>query len=136
MAPGTLEALAQALRESGGREVTARGADQIEGRLDAAQIPALAERLADLGAPAIDRSSTRIEFRIERTGAGTRLTVVEWAGDLPGGTGYTIRKLRYEAVPGLWIPALLYEPDLPESAGKLAAENAYDQLPAGREAVL
>jgi len=50
MAPGTLEALAQALRESGGREVTARGADQIEGRLDAAQIPALAERLADLGA--------------------------------------------------------------------------------------
>ena len=33
MAPGTLEALAQALRETGGREVTARGADQIEGRL-------------------------------------------------------------------------------------------------------
>src|SRR5437588_5625214 len=23
-------------------------------------------------------------------------------------TGYRIRKLRYEAVPGLWIPALLY----------------------------
>ena len=28
----------------------------------------------------------------------------------PAGPGYTIRKLRYEAVPGLWIPALLYEP--------------------------
>ena len=27
-----------------------------------------------------------------------------------GGPGYTIKKLRYEAVPGLWIPALLYEP--------------------------
>ncbi|HET6328343.1 MAG TPA: hypothetical protein VFG04_26915 [Planctomycetaceae bacterium] len=26
------------------------------------------------------------------------------------GPGYTIKKLRYEAVPGLWIPALLYEP--------------------------
>jgi hypothetical protein len=25
--------------------------------------------------------------------------------------GYKIRKLRYEALPGLWIPALLYEPD-------------------------
>jgi dienelactone hydrolase len=24
--------------------------------------------------------------------------------------GYTIRKLRYQAVPGLWIPAVLYEP--------------------------
>ncbi|MSU40703.1 MAG: hypothetical protein EXS22_09455 [Pedosphaera sp.] len=35
---------------------------------------------------------------------------VEWfdtLGDLPG---YRIRKLRFEALPGLWIPALLYEP--------------------------
>ena len=27
------------------------------------------------------------------------------------GAGYRIKKLRYEALPGLWIPALLYEPD-------------------------
>jgi hypothetical protein len=33
-----------------------------------------------------------------------------WVGSAPGGPGYTIKKLRYEAVPGLWIPALLYEP--------------------------
>ena len=33
-----------------------------------------------------------------------------WLGTIPGGPGYTIKKLRYEAVPGLWIPALLYEP--------------------------
>ncbi len=33
-----------------------------------------------------------------------------WVGSIPGGPGYTIKKLRYEAVPGLWIPALLYEP--------------------------
>ena len=25
--------------------------------------------------------------------------------------GYRIKKLRYEALPGLWIPALLYEPE-------------------------
>ena len=37
-------------------------------------------------------------------------TKVEWLGTLEG-DGYTIRKLRYEALPGLWIPALLYEPD-------------------------
>ena len=36
---------------------------------------------------------------------------VEWLETIPGGPGYHIRKLRYEAVPGLWIPALLYEPD-------------------------
>jgi hypothetical protein len=33
----------------------------------------------------------------------------EWFGSVAG-AGYTIKKLRYEAVPGLWIPALLYEP--------------------------
>jgi hypothetical protein len=27
------------------------------------------------------------------------------------GKGYVLRKLRYEALPGLWIPAVLYEPD-------------------------
>lgn len=36
---------------------------------------------------------------------------VEWLDTIPGGDGYRIRKLRYEAVPGLWIPALLYEPE-------------------------
>lgn len=36
---------------------------------------------------------------------------VEWFDTIPGGPGYTIRKLRYEAAPGMWIPALLYMPD-------------------------
>src|SRR5262249_54468730 len=30
---------------------------------------------------------------------------VEWLETIPGGPGYHIRKLRYEAVPGMWIPA-------------------------------
>lgn len=37
-------------------------------------------------------------------------TRVERQGSIDGGLGYKIIKLRYEAVPGLWIPALLYEP--------------------------
>ncbi len=36
---------------------------------------------------------------------------VEWLGTMEGGPGYRIKKLRYEALPGLWIPALLYEPE-------------------------
>ncbi|MBX7167671.1 MAG: acetylxylan esterase [Pirellulales bacterium] len=36
---------------------------------------------------------------------------VEWLETIPGGPGYTIQKLRYAALPGLWIPALLYVPD-------------------------
>jgi hypothetical protein len=36
---------------------------------------------------------------------------IEWFGTIAGGPGYRIKKLRYEALPGLWIPALLYEPE-------------------------
>ncbi len=35
---------------------------------------------------------------------------VEWRGVIETGKGYRIRKLRYEGYPGMWIPALLYEP--------------------------
>jgi hypothetical protein len=38
-------------------------------------------------------------------------TKVEWLDAIEGGPGYRIKKLRYEALPGMWIPALLYEPD-------------------------
>ncbi len=37
-------------------------------------------------------------------------TEVEWMGEIDGGPAYRIRKLRYQAIPGMWIPALLYEP--------------------------
>ena len=36
---------------------------------------------------------------------------VEWLETIRGGAGYSIRKLRYEVLPGLWTAALLYEPD-------------------------
>ena len=36
---------------------------------------------------------------------------VQWMETISGGPGYRIRKVRYEALPGLWIPALLYEPE-------------------------
>ena len=38
-------------------------------------------------------------------------TKAEWLETIAGGPGYSIRQLRYEALPGLWIPALLYMPD-------------------------
>jgi hypothetical protein len=36
---------------------------------------------------------------------------IEWLDTMDGGPGYRIKKLRYEALPGLWIPALLYVPE-------------------------
>lgn len=35
---------------------------------------------------------------------------IEWRGQIETGQGYRIRKLRYEGYPGMWVPALLYEP--------------------------
>ena len=35
---------------------------------------------------------------------------VVWGDTIETDEGYRIRKLRYEALPGLWIPSLLYEP--------------------------
>jgi len=43
-------------------------------------------------------------------------TRVEWLDVLPG-NGYRIKRLRYELIPGMWIPALLYEPE--KLAGKV-----------------
>jgi hypothetical protein len=53
----------------------------------------------------------RVVFRGEASRWRERAPGVAWEGDAPGGSGYAVRKLRYEAVPGLWIPALLYRPE-------------------------
>ena len=44
---------------------------------------------------------------------------VEWLETISGGPGYHIRKVRFEALPGFWIPALLYVPD--HLSGKVPA---------------
>lgn len=53
---------------------------------------------------------------------------VKWLDQtIPGGTGYRIKKLRYEALPGLWIPALLYEPEkLTGKVPVMLAVNGHD----------
>ncbi|MEN9576255.1 MAG: hypothetical protein RL514_4110 [Verrucomicrobiota bacterium] len=52
-----------------------------------------------------------IVFRGEAKQWRSAPTKVEWLDTIPGGPGYAIRKVRYEALPGLWIPALLYLPE-------------------------
>ena len=52
----------------------------------------------------------RIVFRGEAVHWRDAETQVEWFGTIEDGDGYRIRKFRYEALPGFWIPALLYEP--------------------------
>jgi hypothetical protein len=52
-----------------------------------------------------------VVFRGEAASWRDAETKVEWLETIPGGPGYRIKKLRYEALPGTWIPALLYEPE-------------------------
>jgi len=53
---------------------------------------------------------------------------VEFLDTIPGGEGYKIRKLRYEVIPGLWIPALLYVPEkLADKVAVMLAVNGHDR---------
>ena len=52
----------------------------------------------------------RVVYRGEAAKWRDAKTKVEWLDTIDGGDGYRIKKLRYEALPGLWVPALLYEP--------------------------
>jgi dienelactone hydrolase len=70
----------------------------------------------------------RIVFRGEAAAWRDAKTKVEWMDAIAGDPGYRIRKLRYEAVPGLWIPALLYEPEKLEGKVPVAlAVNGHDR---------
>ena len=53
----------------------------------------------------------KVVFRGQAVAWRDATTRVEFLQTIDGGPGYHIRKLRFEALPGLWIPALLYEPD-------------------------
>jgi hypothetical protein len=55
--------------------------------------------------------STKVAFRGEAARWRALPTNVVWLDTIDGGPGYRIKKLRYEAVPGVWVPALLYEPE-------------------------
>ena len=54
----------------------------------------------------------KVVFRGEAANWRKEKTKVVWLETMEGGPGYRIRKLRYEAVPGFWIPAILYEPEI------------------------
>lgn len=49
-------------------------------------------------------------------------TAVEWLDARPM-PGYSIVKLRYEVIPGLWVPALFYLPELPPGEKRPAVLN-------------
>ncbi len=57
-----------------------------------------------------ERILSEVVFRGEAARWRRLPTKVEWLDTLPG-RGYRIRKFRYEAVPGMWLAGLAYEPE-------------------------
>ena len=60
----------------------------------------------------------KVVFRGEAAKWRDHPLAVEYVGEPMRGPGYVVKKLRYECLPGMWIPALLYVPD------KLADDKA------------
>ena len=60
---------------------------------------------------------------------------IDWQESIPGGPGYRMKKLRYEALPGLWIPAILYEPQSEQPGAVPAVLNVNGHDPKGKAAV-
>jgi len=78
---------------------------------------------ARMRADALDHVIFRGEARSWRGVEGK----VEWLETIEGGPGYRIKKVRYEALPGLWIPALWYEPtDLKGKVPVVLNVNGHD----------
>lgn len=53
----------------------------------------------------------KVVYRGEATKWRDSKMKVEWLETIEGGPEYKIQKLRFEVLPGLWIPALLYVPN-------------------------
>lgn len=80
-------------------------------RARVARLPELttAEAWEDYAAKLRQQVLDEVVFRGEAIQWRQRPLRVEYLSEIPA-DGYRIRKLRYEALPGVWIPALLYEP--------------------------
>ena len=77
-------------------------------------------------APALRAQVLDLFFRGHPAGLLAEEPQVHWGDRIETGAGYTIRKLRYEGYPGLWVPALLYEPDqLGEKAPAVLNPNGH-----------
>jgi hypothetical protein len=99
----------------------------LEARIPTLEPPATADEWAKESARLREEVLARVVFRGEAAhwkAAKTRVEELETTA----GDGYRLKKLRYEAIPGLWVPALLYEPEKPAArAPVMLAVNGHDR---------
>lgn len=98
-------------------------------RVPALRVPFSVGEWEEMASAIRKRVLDEVVFRGEARRWRDAQTRVEWLDRIPGGAGYNIRKLRYEAIPGLWIPALLYVPaDLDGVAPVVINVNGHDRV--------
>src|SRR5690606_17672761 len=74
---------------------------------------AVAKSMVDWEKQVVERRTNmfeRVIFRGQGAEWRKQPSAVVWLDELEGGPGYRLKKLRYEILPGLWVPAVLYEP--------------------------
>lgn len=109
------------------------GASTMDDTLSRAAIPeelagAEIQRYLQSRVPALEVPGTRADWEAQATALRAKFlsevvlrgvpeawtageVQIRWTEDIETGKGYKIRKLLYEVLPGMWNPALLYEPD-------------------------
>ena len=100
-------------------EASAQHRAFVLSRIPELRTASTAEAWQDQAAELRQRVLDEVVFRGVPDTWRTENPAVVWGPTIDTPDGYRIRKLRVEALPGLWIPALLYEPD--EMTGKVAA---------------
>ena len=106
--PALAEALAKPILEEGTpqKEVEAFCATRVLPLVT----PASAEEWTKTADKLRKDTLDRVVFRGEAGRWRGMPLAIDWLDEIEGGPGYRIKKLRYEVLPGLWIPALLYVP--------------------------
>jgi hypothetical protein len=101
--------------------------EYLEPRIPTLEPPATADEWRKETARLREEVLAKIVFRGEAANWKTAKTRVEELETVPG-DGYRLKKLRYEVIPGLWVPALLYEPEKPAArAPVMLAVNGHDR---------
>lgn len=109
--PASFVAQALARPIIGPRQTLAEVQDFTESRVPRMPEVKSADEWTKIATQLRDDVKRRVIFRGEAATWRDATTKVEWLGTIDAGPGYRIKRLRYEAIPGLWIPALLYEPE-------------------------
>ncbi|MEK6236867.1 MAG: acetylxylan esterase, partial [Planctomycetales bacterium] len=94
----------------GARQPLAEVQRFTEARVAKMSEPVSADAWRDYAKQLRKRVLDEVVFRGEAIRWRDAKTKIEWLETIKGGPGYRIKKLRYECLPGLWIPAVLYEP--------------------------